>query len=309
MQNSNTCSVKKKKRSGVQRKENFWGFLFIAPNLIGFVIFTIGPVLFALLASFTDWNLLKGIDKAKFVGIKNFTDMAGDKYLAAAMKNNLILLLVIPVSLFVAMVLAVLIDRKVYWKAGARALFFLPYITNMVSVSTIWQALYHPTKGPINMILQSLGVAAENLPGWLASSEWALLAAMIVLFWKGLGYNILMYSASLQAIPSELYEAAVVDGANSVQSFFKITIPMLSPQTFLLMTLGIIDSLQMWSFMHILTEGGPGTATYTMGLYIYRSAFSTYRTGYASALSWVLCGFVLIVTLIQWRGQKKWVNY
>jgi ABC-type sugar transport systems, permease components len=155
-------------------------------------------------------------------------------------------------------------------------------------------------------MLLSLGIPAESLPKWLSDMQWALPALMIILLWKDLGYYILMYSAGLQNISNDYYEAADIDGANAVQKFLRITVPLLSPTTFLLTTLGIISSLQMWAIAQIITFGGPGTATYTLALYIYRSAFVTYRTGYASALSWLLCILTLVITLIQWRGQKKW---
>jgi len=287
--------------------ENFWGYMFILPNLIGFCVFTLFGIVFSLIMAFTDWNLLKGIEEVQFVGLKNFMDMWGDTYLIASLKNNLILLLVIPVSLILAAVLATVMNKAIYGKAGARALFFLPYVTNMVAVATVWQALFHKSKGPVNAIIMALtGLSVEEVPGWLASSKWVLPALMIILIWQNLGYYILMYSSSLQSIPAEYLEAAEIDGAGPVTRFFKITLPMLRPTTFLLTILGVISSLQMWSFVQIITEGGPGTSSYTLGLYIYRSGFITYRTGYACALSWLLCIIVFVFSLIRWQGEKKW---
>lgn len=288
-----------------KKSENLAGYLMIAPNLIGFCVFTLFGIVFSLYMAFTDWNLLQGYENAHFVGLKNFKDMIGDVYLTASLRNNALLLLVVPVSLFLAAVLANLMNKAIYGKGGARALFFLPYVTNIVAVATVWQALFHKTKGPINVLLATLGIAEEALPGWLSSSKWALLGVAIVLLWKNIGYDILMYSGALQAIPSEFYEAASLDGAGSVVKFFKITLPLLKPTTFMLTILGIISSLQMWSFVQIITNGGPGTATYTLGLYIYRSGFITYRTGYACALAWLLCVIVMVFTLIRWQTEKK----
>ena len=288
-----------------KKSENLAGYLMIAPNLIGFCVFTLFGIVFSLYMAFTDWNLLQGYENAHFVGLKNFKDMIGDVYLTASLRNNALLLLVVPVSLFLSAVLANLMNKAIYGKGGARALFFLPYVTNIVAVATVWQALFHKTKGPINVLLATLGIAEEALPGWLSSSKWALLGVAIVLLWKNIGYDILMYSGALQAIPSELYEAASLDGAGSVVKFFKITLPLLKPTTFMLTILGIISSLQMWSFVQIITNGGPGTATYTLGLYIYRSGFITYRTGYACALAWLLCVIVMVFTLIRWQTEKK----
>ncbi len=289
-------------------KDNITGYLFIAPSLIGFLVFTLFGVLFSLTMAFTDWNLLKGYEFAKFVGLDNIKAMFSDIYLKACLRNNALLLLVVPVTLFLAAVLATLMNRAIYGRAGARAMYFMPYITNIVAVATVWRALFHKAKGPINVLLMHLGVATENLPGWLSSTKWALLAVAIVLLWKEIGYDILMYSGALQAIPTEYYEAAEIDGAGPVTKFFRITVPLLEPTTFLLTILGIISSLQMWSFVQIITKGGPGTATYTLGLYIYRSAFQTYRTGYAAALSWLLCLLIMLFTVIRWRREKNYAN-
>ncbi|MDO4488206.1 MAG: sugar ABC transporter permease [Eubacteriales bacterium] len=295
-----------KKKKTYKTSENLSGYLLIAPNLLGFLVFTLFGIVFSFYMAFTNWNLMKGIEKAELVGLKNFTDMIGDKYLRACLINNAKLLLVVPVTLFLAAVLATLMNRAIYGKAGARALYFLPYVTNMVAVATVWQALFHKQKGPINMLLLTLGIAEEQLPGWLSSSKWALLAVAIVLLWKDIGYDILMYSGALQNIPKELYEAADLDGAGPIRKFFSITLPQLQPTTFLLTILGIISSLQMWSFVQIITNGGPGTATYTLGLYIYRSSFISYRTGYACALAWLLCAIVMIFTVIRWRVENRW---
>lgn len=286
--------------------ENFWGYLFILPNLIGFFVFTLFGIVFSLTMSFTDWNLLRGFETAQFVGLKNFKAMFGDLYLKASLRNNMILLLVVPVSLILAAVLASILNRSIYGKAGARALYFLPYVTNMVAIATVWQALYHATKGPINSFLLTLGVPAQHLPKWLNSSDWVLIGIMIILIWQNLGYYMLMYSAALQGIPETYYEAADIDGAGVLTKFIKITLPMLSPTTFLLTILGFISSLQMWAFVQIITNGGPGTASYTMGLYIYRSAFETYRASYACAVSWLLCFIVFVFTLVRWRTQSSW---
>lgn len=285
--------------------DNVTGYLLIAPSLIGFVVFTLFGIGFSLVMSFTDWNLLKGFENAQFVGLKNFRDMFSDIYLGASLRNNALLLLVVPVTLFLAAILANAMNRAIYGRGGARALYFMPYVTNIVAIATVWQALFHKTKGPVNLLLLLSGVSEEALPGWLSSSDWALLAVAIVLLWQNVGYSILMYSGALQSIPRDYYEAADLDGAGSVTKFFKITLPQLRPTTFMLTILGIINSLQMWAFVQVITNGGPGTATYTLGLYIYRSAFVTYRTGYACALAWLLCVLVMIFTIFRWRTEKN----
>lgn len=295
------------KRTFMRRntEQNITGYLFISPSLIGFAVFTVFGVAFSLILSFTDWNMLKGFENAQFVGLKNFKDMIGDTYLMTSLKNNAILLLTVPITLGLAMVLATVLNRGIYGKAGARALYFLPYVTNIVAVSTVWQAMFHPSKGPINMLLMALGVSKDGLPGWLGSSDWAIVAVMIILIWQSLGYDILLYSGALQGVSEDLYEAAELDGAGPVVKFLKITLPQIAPTTFMLTVLGIISSLQMWSFMQVITKGGPGISTYTIGLYIYRNAFSTGQAGYACALSWLLTAIIAIFTVIRSQYEKK----
>lgn len=289
-------------------KENLYGYLFIAPSLLGFLVFTLFGVVFSFCMAFTDWNLMKGFENANFVWLDNIKSMFSDIYLKACLRNNALLLLVVPVTLFLAAILAALMNRAIYGRGGARAMYFMPYVTNIVAVATVWRALFHKSKGPINAILMALGVAEANVPGWLSSTKWALPAVAIVLLWKDIGYSILMYSGALQGISQEYYESAEIDGAGPIVKFFKITLPLIQPTTFLLTILGIISSLQMWSFVQIITMGGPGTATYTLGLYIYRSSFITYRTGYGAALSWLLCLLVMIFTAIRWRTEKDYTN-
>ena len=296
------------KRSFMRRntEQNISGYLMVMPNLLGFCVFTVFGVLFSLTLAFTDWDMLKGFENANFVGLKNFVDMVGDTYLINSLKNNAILLLTVPITLGLAMILASVFNRGIYGKSGARALYFLPYVTNIVAVSTVWQALYHPSKGPINMILMALGVSKDGLPGWLGSSDWALPAVMIILVWQQLGYDILLYSGALQGVSQDLYEAADLDGAGPIVKFFKITMPQIAPTTFMLTILGIISSLQMWSFMQVITKGGPGTSTYTIGLYIYRSAFVNGRAGYACALSWLLTAIIAVFTVVRSQYEKKY---
>ncbi|MDR1398822.1 MAG: sugar ABC transporter permease [Treponema sp.] len=307
-------------RSKARLIENFWGYLFILPNLIGFLVFTLGGVVFSVGMSFTDWNLLRGVDKAKFIGLANYTRLFAASDFWISLRNNLFLLLAIPISIMLSVVIAALLHQKPthrhgyaqklsnWGRTGMRALYFLPYITNVVAVSTVWRALFHPSEGPINMFLKWLGVPGDSLPGWLSSSKWFLPAIMIIVIWQNLGYYILMYSAGLQSISRDYYEAVAVDGGNAYHKFRYITIPLLAPTTFVVSVLGVISSLQMWLIVQTLTPNsrGFGTASYTLSYYIYRSSFIDYRSGYAAALSLILCAITLIITLIQWTGQKKW---
>ena len=298
------------RRLSARARDNIAGYLFIAPSLIGFCVFTLYGVLFSIAVSFTDWNLLKGLETAEWIGVKNYVDMfakSGNwRYLKASLLNNLYLLLAVPVTIFLAAIVAAIMNKAIYGKNVARALYFLPYVTNIVAVATVWRAMFHPTKGPVNMLIHMLGVPMENLPGWLSSSKWALTAVAIVLVWKDIGYDILMYSGALQGINHEYYEAAEIDGAGGVTKFFRITLPLLKPTTYMLTILGIISSLQMWSFVQVIMGKQMGTSTLTLALHIYQKAFHDYKNGYAAALSWVLCLIVLVFTVIRWRTQKDY---
>jgi len=295
-----------------KRMDNFWGFVFIVPNLVGFLVFTFGGIIFSLSMSLTNWNLLRGIDRAEFIGFQNFVRLFATSDFWVSLRNNFFLLLSVPFSIVLAVIIASILNQSVWGKSGVRAMIFLPYVTNIVAVSTVWRALFHPSAGPINMFFRWLGVPGDSLPGWLSASNWFLPAVMIIIIWQNLGYYMLMYSAGLQNIPQDYYEAVAVDGGNALHKFWYITIPMLTPVTFVVAILGVISSLQMWLLVQVLTPGGRGfgTASYTLSYYIYRSAFIDYRSGYAAALSWVLCFLTLAITMIQWVGQKKWVvNY
>ncbi|MCL2478485.1 MAG: sugar ABC transporter permease [Treponema sp.] len=295
--------------SRTKKMDNFWGFIFILPNLTGFLVFTLGGIIFSLGMSFTDWNLLRGIGMAAFTGLTNYIRMFISVDFWICLRNNLFLLLSVPITIVIAVIIATILNQSIWGKSGARAFIFLPYVTNVVAVSTVWRALFHPSAGPINMFLKWLGVPGDSLPGWLSSSKWFLPAVMIIIIWQNLGYYMLMYSAGLQSIPNDYYEAVSMDGGNAFHKFIYITVPMLTPVTFVVAILGVISSLQMWLLVQVLTPGGRGfgTASYTLSYYIYRSAFIDYRSGYAAALSWVLCFLTLGITLIQWTGQKKWV--
>lgn len=283
------------------------GYVFILPNLIGFLVFVLGGLVFSLFISFTDWNLLRDFNTMKFVGFRNYIDLVTDRWFIDSLLNNLWFLCIIPIQVFLAMIVANLLNGRIFARSVLRAMYYIPYITSLVAVSVVWMTLLHPRFGPINRFIMLFGV--KNPPKWLADVFWAKPAVAIIMIWQQLGYHALLYLAALQTIPKELFEAARIDGANKFQQFFKITIPMISPTTFLIVVLALISSFQSWSIIQILTQGGPGTATHTLGYYIYVVAFKFFRMGYASSIAWVLFVITFIITIIQWRGQKKWVVY
>lgn len=285
------------------------GWLFISPSLIGFIVLVFIPVFFSLYLSFTQWNFLEGFDAIKFVGIDNFKAMATDNWFTKSFVNNLYFTLVtIPVTTALSLFLANLIHRYIYAGNLVRIMVFIPYIASITAICAVWQVIYQPSYGPLNFILRELGVA--NPPQWLADFKWALPSIMIIYIWQQVGYMIAVYNAGLKGIPSELYEAARIDGAGEVRQFFNVTLPMVSPTTFFLVTMGIIGSFKVFDHISILTQGGPGEGSSSvMAFYIYREAFENFRMGYASSLAWALFILVFVVTVFQWNAQKKFVNY
>lgn len=290
-----------------QTRTNLTGYAFILPNIIGVSLFTLLPLACSLFISFTDWDYTKGIGNWNFIGLKNFIDMWSDKWFIASLFNTLLYAaIVVPATIAIALILSVLIDKYCVAKMPIRLAFFMPHISNVVAVAIVWVMMYSPW-GPVAQLVKAFGV--ENPPQWLGDKTWALPAIMIMSIWGGIGYAIMIYTSAIQGLPKDIYEAAEIDGANAIQTFFRLTIPALSPTTFFLLITTFVGSFQVFAQIQIMTRGGPGTSTHVLVYYIYTSAFTFYKMGYASAMSWVLFAILLVITLIQWQGQKKWVNY
>lgn len=294
-----------------QRKQSFYnsiaGYLFVLPMLLTTMLLTIIPIFLSGIISFTDWNFITGLGNIHFIGFGNYEELFKDEHFWRAMKNNLTMILTVPFSMIIALVLAVLIDRVTYFKSFFKVIYFMPFISSFVAVSLLWRVLYHPTNGPINGFLKSIGIA--NPPLWLADPQYALIAVMIIMVWTGLGFNMILFIAGLQGIPKDLYEAADIDGASKFRQFMNVTIPMLSPTIFFLLITGIIGSFKVFDLVMVLTEGGPAGSTSVIVHYLYEVAFVNLRSGYASAIGILLLFSLMIVTVVQWFGQKKWVNY
>jgi multiple sugar transport system permease protein len=294
-------------RSKLKMRENITGYLFILPNLIGLIVFTFFSLIFSLTISFTDWNLVGQLKNVKFLGFENYIQLFHDNLFWESLYNNLWFLLVVPVETFLALVFAIALDRFVIGRKPLRVIYFLPYVTNMAAILVVWNLLFHPEKGPINLILKSLGVSRP--PMWLFDTAWSKPTIALFGIWTTVGFYMMIYLAGLQGISKELYESAEIDGANAWRKFFSITLPLISPTTFFIVILSVIRSFQQWSNIQILTEGGPGNSTYVLGYYIYNLGFEYYKMGYASAIAWVFFVIVALITAAQWKAQKKWVHY
>jgi multiple sugar transport system permease protein len=295
------------RRSKQQWKETLTGYIFISPMLIGVTLLTIVPILASFALSFTEWNFLLGFKQIKFVGLDNFERLFADETFWKSLKNNIIFILVVPITLAASLALAILIDRFVYFKDLFKVIYFMPYISSVVAVAIVWQVLFHPSYGPVNNFLRSIGIA--DPPKWIADLHFALPSVMMIMVWVSIGYNLIIYMAGLQSIPKDYYEAAEIDGAKSWHKFRFITLPMLSPTTFFLMITGIIGTFKVFDLIQVLTKGGPAGSTSVVVFHLYETAFVNLKMSYASTMALFLFVAIFGVTLVQWWGQRKWVNY
>ncbi|WP_420819438.1 carbohydrate ABC transporter permease [Paenibacillus thalictri] len=275
--------------------------------ITGVLVLVLIPVVASLLLSFADWNFVAGIDQMKFIGLDNFRLLGDDPVFWKSIANNLIFIVTVPLTMLISLMLAVIIHKSVYGKDLFKIVYFMPYISSIVAIGIVWQVLFHPSHGPVNQTLMSLGVSAP--PKWLADVHYALPSLMAIMTWAGIGFNLIIYTAGLQSIPKELYEAADMDGASRWLKLVRITVPLLSPTSFFLLVTGIIGSFKVFNVISVLTQGGPARSTSVIVYYLYETAFVNMNIGYASAMSLVLFVSVLLITLVQWYGQKKWVNY
>ncbi|MGI2295976.1 carbohydrate ABC transporter permease [Paenibacillus sp. GXUN7292] len=292
----------------LHRQEELIGYLFILPFAIGFIIFQLAPLLSSILISLTDLSFISNLSAVKFVGLGNFITMFGDsQFLSALWRTLYYVVLFVPGSIGVGLVFALLINAKFFFRGPIRVAIFLPYVSNLVAVAVVWAMLLDYNDGPINALLRSVGV--ENPPLWLLGVHTAIPTVVVIVVWQSIGFFMVVFLAALQNVPSELYEAAVIDGAGSWNKFWRITMPLISPTIFLLSITAIISAFQNFGPIQVLTKGGPGDASTTLSMNIYKESFVHYRFGYSTAQAIILFLLILIITVIQWRGQKKWVTY
>ena len=279
--------------------------LFLLPNLIGFLIFTAIPVGAAFVLAFYDYDLLLG---ASWAGLENFREMfTTDEVFRAALFNTVYFTAVsVPLSVVLGLATAMLVNQALRGIVIFRSIFLLPYVTVTVALSLVWKWIYLPDIGLINSVLGVFGIAG---PPWLTSGTWAMPALILMSVWKGFGYNMVIFLAGLQSIPDHLYDAAKVDGATAWRRFLNVTLPLLSPTTFFVVVISVISSFQVFDQALIMTNGGPGTATTTLVLYIYQKGFQSFDMGYAAAVALVLFAAIFVFTVIQFMFQRRWVTY
>ena len=295
-----TAPVVQKKGMSKGLRDSLVAYSFIAPNFIGFCIFTLIPMVFAIGLAFCDWD---GVHAVEFIGLQNFIDLLDDNTFKASFVNTIVYTVgTVPLTLVCSLGLAVLLNQKVKCRNFFRTVSFFPYVASLVAVAAVWNMIFSPSMGPVNQLLASLGV--ENLPRWAAGKETAMLTVILFSVWKNMGYYMVIYLAGLQGTNLELNEAAELDGANKWQIFWHVVLPQLRPTTFFVIIMLTISSFKVYDQMYMITQGGPGNATMTLVYDIYNVAFvNTPRYGYASAISMVLFVLVLIVTIVQFRGS------
>ena len=290
------------------RIETIAGYLFILPTLIGFLVFMVYPLVYSIFLSFWDWEMMRGLEGSTFVGLQNYLNVFKDSYFIDGLTNNLLMFVIaVPILLLLSLILACILNTKIFGRGMMRTAYFMPYITTVAAAAIVFAALFHDEFGPINAFLRMIGV--DNPPGWLASVDWSMATVGIFWIWRMLGYCIVLFLAGLQGISKSYYEAASIDGANAFTKFRYITFPLISPTTFFLaITMGIA-SFSVFVETKVMTNGGPGTSSYTLVYMIYNEAFVNYEMGYAAAVGVVFFAIILVITLFQWVGQKRWVNY
>ena len=291
---------KKQKKFSQSQKESIIGWTFILPMFIGLCIFCFIPIITSLGISFTDWNLL---ESPKFIGIKNYTNMFKDSSFRQCLSNTLFfVVMMVPSILIVSLFLAILLNKGLKGKAFFRSAFYIPCITSTVAISMVWLWIYGPQNGLLNSALSIFGIKGAD---WLGSVSTAKPAIAFMRLWQASGFYMLMFLTGLQTIPDQLYEVAEIDGASKWQRMIYITIPLLSPTTFLVMVLLVIESFNIFECIYVMTDGGPAGSTNTLMYYIYHNGFSLYKMGYASAIAWFLFAILIILTLIQFKCRKE----
>jgi multiple sugar transport system permease protein len=291
--------------SPLRRQETLLAALLILPSTLGIVVFAVLPIAASLGLSLTDWG---GLSKPNFVGVQNYATALQDSRATGALSHTLLyVLLAVPTGVLISLTLAVWITnlRAGWLRTVFRTVYYLPMVTIGVAVALLWQVLLAP-QGLVNLILGTLGV---NGPNWLGSPSWVLPAVAIFSVWQGSGQGIILFLASLASVPKDLYEAAQLDGARPWEAFRFITLPMVSPTVFLVLVLSVIGALQVFEAVLVLSNGGPGDSSNTVALYIYKTAFTFFKMGYASALAWFLAVILISLMALQWRAQNRWVNY
>ena len=303
----------------IKGREARAAYLFILGNVLGFLIFTLLPVIFSLVISFFDWQILDAGSSARFIEFYNFIDLLGfhteagglvanDARFWHFLYNTLFLMIGIPLGMGVSLFLALVMNQKLRGIIGYRTIFFLPSVTAGVALYLLWTWIYNNNYGLLNMLLAQVGI--DPVP-WLTSTTWAKPSFILMGLWTGAGgYNMILYLAALQGVDPQLYEAAEIDGASAWRRFWHVTWPMISPTTFFILVMSVIYGFQGgFEAAYIMTEGGPEESTTTLSYYVFQRGFQFTEMGYAAAIAWVLFIMIFVITVFNWKFGGKVVTY
>ena len=279
-------------------KQNFAGWVFILPAFAGTFIFIIIPVLFSFALSFTKWDLINPVE---FVGMDNYFLLFKEPLFYKILANTIVFALSTSVfGIIIPMILACILNSKIRGSDFFKTAYFLPFITPMIVIGIVWQWIFDPNIGILNHIL-NIHV------NWLYDKHFAMTALIIISVWKLIGYNMIIFLSSLSSISQSMFEAAKIDGANPVQTFVNVTVPLMSPTIFFVVIITAISSFQIFDLIYLMTQGGPLDSTNVLVYAIYKNAFEYFNAGKASAIAYVLFVIILVLTLIQWSLRKKLV--
>jgi len=294
----------KTRMSPMAKREERYFYLCISPWIAGFLIFTAGPIVASLFFSFCNYDVVTPPD---WIGIQNYKRLLSDPLFWQSLKvTSYFSLVSVPLGIALSLIIAILLNQNIKGLTWFRTIYYMPSVISGVAVALLWMWIFNPEFGILNFLLWKLFHIQG--PAWLMSEEWVIPALIIMSLW-GIGGDIVIYLAGLQGIPTELYEAAEIDGANSFNKFLNITIPMMSPVLLFTLIMGIINSFQVFTQAYVMTRGGPHYASLFYVLYIYQNAFQFFSMGYASALSWILFLIILALTFLIFKSSPLWVYY
>lgn len=293
------------RRRGPLASESRWAWVFLAPTLIGLAVLSAGPIIAALGISLTKWDLLT---TPKFIGLDNFATLLSDHRFLVALRNTAFYTATsVPLGLVLGLGLALALNQRLRGISWIRTAYFLPVVTSTVAISLVWSWIYSPDHGPLNGVLEFLGLPAQK---WIADPFWAMPAIVVMSVWQGLGTTVIIFLAGLQAIPEDYYDAASVDGAGPRARFRHVTLPLLTPSIFFTGILALIDSFLVFDQVYVLARPGkPFDATVTLVYTIYENGFQNFKMGYAAAGAWVLFVIVAVLAAVYFRLQNRWVHY
>ncbi|WP_409341564.1 carbohydrate ABC transporter permease [Paenibacillus sp. MBLB4367] len=304
MRTSADAGQSAKKRKSITTKDWFWGYVMIAPLMIGLLVFYIWPVVQTFFYTFTDWG---AFGNYTWAGLDNYKKLGDDPSLLRAFRNTLIYIIsMVPISIFLSILIATLLNQKIKGLTIYRTIYFLPVVTMPAAVAMVWKWLYNADYGLINYALSFIGIKG---PKWLTDPNIALFSVVIVAVWSSIGHNMVIFLSGLQGISSSYYEAAEIDGAGPFTKFFQITLPLLSPTIFFVAVLGLINAFQVFDIIFLMVGNITIEATQSVVYLFFKYAFMLNQKGYAATVAVVLFAIIMIVTYVQMKLQKKWVHY